>query len=166
MTYPDSGAPADRRDELEAIRRRLAEITPTGPRGDSGLLVAGGLALSGALVVLLVAIAVASTLEGGGGQAAVLIAGLCVVAGFAVLGLSLLRRRQDRVGAVRRERLELLVRYDALSAETGEPRGPAYRPAPRPNRNDRLRMVLGLTLAVLVLFAVIVIILVRVSQAG
>ena len=167
MTYPDSGASADRREELEAIRRRLAEITPTGPRGgDSGLLVAGGLALAGALVVLLVAIAVASTLEGGGGQAAVLIAGLCVVAGFAVLGLSLLRRWQDRVGAVRRERHELLVRHDALSAEMGEPRRPAYRPAPWPNRNDRLRMVLGLTLAVLVLFAVIVTILVRVSQTG
>ena len=77
MTYPDSGAPADPRDELEAIRRRLAELSPTGARGPgNGLLVAGGLALAGALAVLLTAIAVASTLDGGAGQAAVLIAAL------------------------------------------------------------------------------------------
>jgi hypothetical protein len=165
MTYPDSGAPADPRDELEAIRRRLAEITPAGPRGGgNGLLVAGGLALAGALVVLLVAIAVASTLDSGGSEAAVLIAGFCIVAGFAVLGLSLLRRWQDRAGAVRRERLELLTRYDVLAAETGEQRGTAYRPAPWPNRNDRFRMVAGLILAVLVLFAVVVTVLVRVSS--
>ena len=169
MTYPDSGAPPDPRDELAAIRRRLAEITPAGPRAASnGLLVAGGLALAGALVVLLVAIAVASTLDSGGGEAAVLIAGFCIVAGFAVLGLSLLRRWQDRAGAVRRERLELLTRYDVLAAQTGEQRGtayqPAYQPAPWPNRNDRFRMVAGLILAVLVLFAVVVTILVRVSS--
>jgi hypothetical protein len=164
MTYPDSGAPADRREELEAIRRRLAEITPArSRRGDNGLLVAGGLALSGALVVLLGAIAVASTLQDGAGQAAVLVAGLCVVAGFAVLGLALLRRWQDRVGAVRRERLELLARHDELSAEMGEPRGVAYRPASWLDRTDRIPMVAALALGLLVLLVVVVTILVRVS---
>jgi hypothetical protein len=168
MTYPDSGAPADRRDQLDAIRRRLAEMTPAGPRGaGNGLLVAGGLALAGALVVLLIAIAVASTLDDGGGQAAVLIAGFCIVAGFAVLGLSLLGRWQGRARAVRRERLELLTRYDTLAAEMGEPRGAAYgrayQAASRPNRNDRLRMAAGLILAVLVLLAVVATILVRVA---
>jgi hypothetical protein len=164
MTYPDSGAPADPRDELEAIRRRLAELTPAGPRGPgNGLLVAGGLALAGALAVLLIAIAVASTLDDGGAQAAVLIAGLCIVAGFAVLGLSLLRRWQDRAAEVRRERLELLTRYDTLTGGTGEARGSAYQPAPWPNRNDRFRMVAGLILAVLVLLAVVVTVVVRVA---
>jgi hypothetical protein len=163
MTYPDSGAPVDPREELEAIRRRLAELTPAGRRrGDeSGLLMAGGLALAGAIVVLLLAIAVAGTLDSGGGQAAVLIAGFCIVAGFAVLGLSLLRRWQDRVGRVRRERVELLTRYDVLAAETGEPRGSAY--PPWPSGADRLPMVLGVILGVLVLFAVVIVILVEVS---
>jgi hypothetical protein len=81
-----------------------------------------------------------------------------------VLGLSLLRRWQDQAGAVRRERLELLTRYDVLAAETGEPRGTAYRPDPWPNRNVRFQMVAGLILAVLVLFAVVVTVLVRVSS--
>jgi hypothetical protein len=162
MTYPDSGAPADPREELEAIRRRLVEITPTHPRGDNGLLVAGSIALASAFVVLLIALAVASTQQGAG-QAAVLVAGFCVVAGFGVLGLSLLRRWQSRARAVRRERLELLARHDTLSAEMGEPRGPAYEPAAWPNRTDRLRMVVGLILAALVLFTVVVTILVRVS---
>ena len=164
MTYPDSGAPADPRDELEAIRRRLAELSTTGARGPgNGLLVAGGLALAGALAVLLIAIAVASTLEGGAGQAAVLIAGLCVVAGFAVLGLALLRRWQDRASAVRRERLELLTRYDTLAGRTGEARASAYQPAPWPNRNDRVRMVAGLILAGLVLLVVLVIVVARLA---
>ena len=164
MTYPDSGAPVDPRDELEAIRRRLAELSPTGARGPgNGLLVAGGLALAGALAVLLIAIAVASTLEGGAGQAAVLIAGLCIVAGFAVLGLALLRRWQDRASAVRRERLELLTRYDSLAAGTGQARGSAYQPAPWPNRNDRVRMVAGLLLAGLVLLVVLVIVVARLA---
>jgi hypothetical protein len=162
MTYPDSGAPVDPREELEAIRRRLVELTPAGRRrGDNGLLMAGGLALAGALAALLVAIAVASTLDSGGGQAAVLIAGFCIVAGFAVLGLSLLRRWQDRAGRVRRERLELLARHDVLSAEVGEPRGSAYQTWPA--RADRLPMVLALTLALAVLFVVVVVILVEVS---
>ena len=164
MTYPDSGSPADPRDELDAIRRRLAELTPSGPRGASnGLLVAGGLALAGALVALLVAIAVASTLVGGG-QAAVLIVGLCVVAGFAVLGLSVLRRWQLRAGAVRRERLELLARQDQLAAELGSrrrPGQPAYQPPRWPNRNDRFRMVVGTILAVLLLTAVLATVLIR-----
>jgi hypothetical protein len=164
MTYPDSGSPADPRDELDRIRRRLAELTPAGPRGASnGLLVAGGLALAGALVALLVAIAVASTLEGGG-QAAVLIVGLCVVAGFAVLGLSVLRRWQVRAAAIRRERLELLARQDQLAAGLGSPRRtgqPAYQPRPWPNRNDRFRMVVGTVLAVLLVTAVLVTIVVR-----
>jgi hypothetical protein len=164
MTYPDSGSPADPRDELDAIRHRLAELTPAGPRGaGNGLLVAGGLALAGALVALLVAIAVASTLDGGG-QAAVLVAGLCVVGGFAVLGLSLLRRWQIRANAVRRERLELLARYDELAAGLGRgrpPGQPAYQPAPWPNRNDRLRMVVGTILAVLLFAAILATILVR-----
>ena len=164
MTYPDSGAPADPLDELEAIRRRLAELSPTGARGPgNGLLVAGGLALAGALAALLVAIAVASTLEGGAGQAAVLIAGLCIVAGFAVLGLALLGRWQDRASAVRRERLELLTRYDTLAAGTGEARGTAYQPAPWPNRNDRVRMVAGLILAGLVLLVVLAIVVARLA---
>lgn len=165
MTYPDSGSPADPREELDAIHRRLAELTPAGPRGASnGLLVAGGLALAGALVALLVAIAVASTLAGGG-QAAVLIVGLCVVAGFAVLGLSVLRRWQVRAAAVRRERLELLARQDQLAAGLGRARGPAYRPTYRParwpNRNDRFRMLVGTILAVLLLTAVLATIVVR-----
>jgi hypothetical protein len=162
MTYPDSGAPIDPREELDAIRRRLAELAPAGRRrgDDNGLLMAGGLALAGALVVLLLAIAVAGTLDNGGGQAAVLIAGFCIVAGFAVLGLSLLRRWQDRVGRVRRERVELLTRYDVLAAETGEPRG-SYQPWP--SGAGRLPMVLGVVLAVLVLFAVVIVILVQVS---
>jgi hypothetical protein len=164
MTYPDSGAPADPRDELEAIRRRLAELSPTGARGPgNGLLVAGGLALAGALAVLLIAIAVASTVEGGAGQAAVLIAGLCIVAGFAVLGLALLRRWQDRASAARRERLELLTRYDTLAGRTGEARASAYQPAPWPNRNDRVRMVAGLILAGLVLLVVLVIVVARLA---
>lgn len=164
MTYPDSGAPADPRDELEAIRRRLAELSPTGARGPgNGLLVAGGLALAGALAVLLIAIAVASTLEDGAGQAAVLIAGLCIVAGFAVLGLALLRRWQDRASAVRRERLELLTRYDTLAGGAGEARASAYQPAPWPNRNDRVRMVAGLLLAGLVLLVVLVIVVARLA---
>jgi hypothetical protein len=164
MTYPDSGAPADPRDELEAIRRRLAELSPTGARGPgNGLLVAGGLALAGALAVLLIAIAVASTVEGGAGQAAVLIAGLCIVAGFAVLGLALLRRWQDRASAARRERLELLTRYDTLAGRTGEARASAYQPAPWPNRNDRVRMVAGLILAGLVLLVVLVIVMARLA---
>ncbi|HEY7103256.1 MAG TPA: phage holin family protein [Mycobacteriales bacterium] len=170
MTYPDSGAPADPRDELEAIRRRLDELTPAGPRGPgNGLLVAGGLALTGALAVLLIAIAVASTLDGGAGQAAVLIAGFCIVAGFAVLGLSLLRRWQDRAAEVRRQRLELLTRYDTLVAEMGQPRGsasqPAYRSAyqPAPNRNDRFRMVAALILAVLVLLVVLTVVVARLA---
>jgi hypothetical protein len=168
MTYPDSGAPADPRDELESIRRRLAELTPAGPRGPgNGLLLAGGLALGGALAVLLIAISVAATLDEGAAQVALLIAGFCIVAGFAVLGLSLLRRWQDRAAEVRRERLELLTRYDTLAAEMGESRGtayqPGYQPASWPNRNDRLRMVAGLVLAVLVLVAVVIAILVRVS---
>ena len=164
MTYPDSGAPVDPRDELEAIRRRLAELSPTGARGPgNGLLVAGGLALAGALAVLLTAIAVASTLDGGAGQAAVLIAGLCIVAGFAVLGLALLRRWQDRASAVRRERLELLTRYDTLAGGAGAARGSAYQPAPWPNRNDRVRMVAGLILAGLVLLVVLVIVVARLA---
>ncbi len=164
MTYPDSGAPADPRDELEAIRHRLAELSPTGARGPgNGLLVAGGLALAGALAVLLIAITVASTLEGGAGQAAVLIAGLCIVAGFAVLGLALLRRWQDRASAVRRERLELLTRYDTLAGGTGEARASAYQPAPWPNRTDRVRMVGGLLLAGLVLLVVLVIVVARLA---
>lgn len=164
MTYPDSGAPADPRDELEVIRRRLAELSPTGARGPgNGLLVAGGLALAGALAVLLIAIAVASTVEGGAGQAAVLIAGLCIVAGFAVLGLALLRRWQDRASAARRERLELLTRYDTLAGRTGEARASAYQPAPWPNRNDRVRMVAGLILAGLVLLVVLVIVVARLA---
>jgi hypothetical protein len=164
MTYPDSGAPADPRDELEAIRRRLAELTPAGPRGPgNGLLVAGGLALGGALAVLLIAIAVAGTLAGGAGQAAVLIAGFCVVAGFAVLGFALLRRWQDRAAEVRRERLELLTRYDTVAAELGRPRGSAYRPAPWPGRTERFRLAAGLILAVLVLVAVVVAVVVRVA---
>ena len=165
MTYPDSGSPADPRDELDAIRRRLAEITPAGPRGaGNGLLVATGLAIAGSLVALLVAIAVASTLEGGGGQAAVLVVGLCVVVGFAVLGFSVFRRWQVRSNAVRRERLELLARQEDLVAGLGAPRRPgqpAYQPAPWPNRNDRFRMVVGTILAVLVLTAVLATILVR-----
>jgi len=164
MTYPDSGAPADPRDELEAIRRRLAELSTTGARGPgNGLLVAGGLALAGALAVLLTAIAVASTLDGGAGQAAVLIAGLCIVAGFAVLGLALLRRWQDRASAVRRERLELLTRYDSLAAGTGQARGSAYQPAPWPNRTDRVRVAAGLILAGLVLLVVLVIVVARLA---
>jgi hypothetical protein len=139
MTYPDSGSPADPRDELDAIRHRLAELTPAGPRGaGNGLLVAGGLALAGALVALLVAIA--------------------------VLGLSLLRRWQIRANAVRRERLELLARYDELAAGLGRgrpPGQPAYQPAPWPNRNDRLRMVVGTILAVLLFAAILATILVR-----
>jgi hypothetical protein len=154
MTYPDSGAPAD----------PLAELSPTGARGPgNGLLVAGGLALAGALAVLLIAIAVASTVEGGAGQAAVLIAGLCIVAGFAVLGLALLRRWQDRASAARRERLELLTRYDTLAGRTGEARASAYQPAPWPNRNDRVRMVAGLILAGLVLLVVLVIVMARLA---
>jgi hypothetical protein len=164
MTYPDSGSPADPRDELDAIRHRLAELTPGGPRGTSnGLLVAGGLALAGALVALLVAIAVASTLDGGG-QAAVLIVGLCVVAGFAVLGLSVLRRWQIRAGAVRRQRLELLARQDELAAELGSarrPGRPAYRQPAGQNRNDRLRIVVITILAVLVVTAVLATIVVQ-----
>jgi hypothetical protein len=155
MTYPDSGSPADPRDELDAIRHRLAELTPGGPRGTSnGLLVAGGLALAGALVALLVAIAVASTLDGGG-QAAVLIVGLCAVAGFGVLGLSVLRRWQVRAAAARRERLELLARQDELAAGLGSPRGPAYPPPALPYRNDRFRIVVGTILAVLLLTAIL-----------
>jgi hypothetical protein len=164
MTYPDSGSPADPRDELDAIRRRLAEITPAGPRGASnGLLVAGGIALAGALVALRAAIAVASTLEGGG-QAAVLVAGLCVVGGFAVLGLSVLRRWQVRARAVRQERLDLLARHDELVAGRDGPRrrtGPAYRPAPWSNRTDQFRLVVATILAVLVLAAIVAVILVR-----
>jgi hypothetical protein len=113
--------------------------------------------------VLLIAIAVASTLEGGAGQAAVLIAGLCIVAGFAVLGLALLRRWQDRASAARRERLELLTRYDTLAGRTGEARASAYQPAPWPNRNDRVRMVAGLILAGLVLLVVLVIVVARLA---
>jgi hypothetical protein len=162
MTYPDSGSPADPRDELDRIHHRLAELTPAGPRGArNGLLVACGLALAGALVALLVAIAVASTLEGGGGQAAVLIVGLCVVAGFAVLGLSVLRRWQIRAAAVRRERLELLTRQDELAGALGSPRRPAYQPVPAPNRNDRFRMVVGTVLAVLLFTAILAVVLVR-----
>ena len=164
MTYPDSGSPADPRDELDAIRRRLAEITPAGPRGaGNGLLVAGGLALAGALVALLVAVAVASTLDGGA-QAAVLVVGLCVVVGFGVLGLSVLRRWQVRASAVRRERLELLARHDELVAGLGGGRRtaqPAYQPAPWPNRNDRFRMMVGTVLAVLLFAAVLTTILIR-----
>lgn len=172
MTYPDSGAPADPRDELEAIRRRLAELTPTGPRGPgNGLLVAGSLALAGALAVLLLAIAVAGTLDRGAGQVAVLIAGLCIVAGFAVLGLALLGRWQDRASEVRRERLELLTRYDTLAAEMRPTHGPAhqsghqpaYQPEPWPNRGSRVPMVAGLILAVLVLVAVVVTVAVRLA---
>jgi hypothetical protein len=161
MTYPDSGAPADPRDELEAIRRRLAETSAGRRRGDNGLLMAGWLALAGALAALLLALAVAGTLDTGGGQAAVLIAGFCIVAGFAVLGLSLLRRGQARAGLVRRERLELVARHDMLSAEVDGPPGSAYEPLPP--RTDRLPMVLGVTLGVLVPFAVVIIILVEVS---
>jgi hypothetical protein len=161
MTYPDSGAPIDPRDELEAIRRRLAELTPAGRRDDNGLLMAGWLALAGALGVLLLTIAVAATLDSGGGQAAVLVAGFCIVAGFAVLGLSLLRRWQARAGRVRRERLELVARQDVLTAEVGAPPVAAYEPWPR--RTDRLPLALGVTLGVLVLFAVVIIILVAVS---
>jgi hypothetical protein len=164
MTYPDSGSPADPREELDAIRHRLAEITPAGPRGaGNGLLVAGGLALGGALVALLVAIAVASTLDGGG-QAAVLIVGLCVVGGFAVLGLSVLRRYQVRAAAVRRERLELLARHDELAADLRggrRPGLPAYQPASWPNRNDRFRVMVGTVLAVLLFAAVLATILLR-----
>jgi hypothetical protein len=111
--------------------------------------------------MLLVAIAVAGTLDSDGGQAAVLIAGFCIVAGFAVLGLSLLRRWQDRVGRVRRERVELLDRYDVLAAEMGEPIGSDYRPLP--TGTDRLPLLLALILAVLVLFVVVIVILVKVS---
>ena len=161
MTYPDSGAPADPRDELAAIRRRLAETAPTA-RGN-GLLVAGGLALAGAFVALIVALVVASTL-GGGGQAAVLIAGLCVVAGFAVLGLSVLRRWQIRSGAVRRERLELLVRQDELAAALGDPGPPLAEPAPLASRADRVRVVAFAALGVLVLAAVVIAVIVRATS--
>jgi hypothetical protein len=165
MTYPDSGAPADPRDELAAIRRRLAEITPAGPRGaGNGLLVAGSLALGAALVALIVALAVASTLDGPG-QAAVLIAGICAVLGFAVLGFAVLRRWQARSSSVGRERRELLARHEELSAGLGRPRAqvgePAREPTPWPNRNDRFRMVVGTILGVLVLAAVVTTILLR-----
>lgn len=130
--YPDSGAPADPRDEL------VTELVPAGRRhADNGLLMAGWLALAGALGVLLLAIAVASTLDSGGGQAAVLIAGFCIVAGFAVLGLSFLRRWQSRASLVRRERFELVARHDLLSAEVAEPRVMVHEP--RPRRTGRLR---------------------------
>jgi hypothetical protein len=161
MTYPDSGAPADPRDELAAIRRRLAEITPAGPRGaGNGLLVGGGLALAAALVALIVTLAVASTLDGSS-QAAVLVAGICAVLGFAVLGLAVLRRWQARSSSVSRERRELLARHDELAAGLGRPRPPAREPAPWPNRNDRFRMVVGTILGVLVLAAVVTTILLR-----
>lgn len=134
--YPDSGAPADPRDELDAIGRRLAE--PAGRRhGDNGLMMAGWLALLGALGVLLLTIAVAGTVHSGAGQAAVLGAGFCIVAGFAVLGLSFLRRWQSGAARVRRERIELVARHDVLSADVDGPRAVAYEP--RPRRTDRLR---------------------------
>ncbi len=124
--YPDSGAPADPRDEL------VTELAPAGRRhADNGLLMAGWLALAGALGVLLLAIAVAGSMDSGGGRAAVLVAGFCIVAGFAVLGLSFLRRWQRRPGPVRRERLELVARHDLLSAEVGGPRAMVHEPRPR-----------------------------------
>ena len=116
MTYPDSGAPADPRDELAAIRRRLAEITPAGPRGaGNGLLVAGSLALAAALVALIVAVAVASTLDGPG-QAAVLIVGVCALLGFAVLGFAVLRRWQARSSSVGRATTSATVSPKILTA--------------------------------------------------
>ena len=161
MTYPDSGAPADPRDELSAIRRRLAEITPAGPRGaGNGLFVAGSLALAAALVALIVALAVAGTLDGSA-QAAVLVVGVCAVLGFAVLGFTVLRRWQVRSSAVNRERRELLARQDELAAGLGRPRPPAREPAPRPNRDGRFWMVVGTILGVLVLAAVVTTILLR-----
>lgn len=130
--YPDSGAPVDPRDEL------VTELAPAGRRhADNGLLMAGWLALAGALGVLLVAIVVAGSMDSGGGQAAVLVAGFCIVAGFAVLGLSFLRRWQSRAAVARRERLELVARHDLLSAEMGRPHAVVHEP--RPRRTSRLR---------------------------
>ena len=130
--YPDSGVPADPRDEL------VTELAPAGRRhADNGLLMAGWLALAGALGVLLLAIAVAGSMDSGSGRAAVLVAGFCIVAGFAVLGLSFLRRWQSGTARVRRERVELVARHDLLSADVDGPRGVTYEP--RPRRTDRLR---------------------------
>jgi hypothetical protein len=130
--YPDSGAPADPRDEL------VTELAPAGRRhADNGLLMAGWLALAGALGVLLLAIAVAGSMHSGGGQAAVLVAGFCIVAGFAVLGLSFLRRWQNGARLARRERLEVVARHDLLSAEVAAPRTVVHEP--RPRRTGRLR---------------------------
>jgi Na+/melibiose symporter-like transporter len=159
MTYPDSGAPLDPRDELDAIRRRLAELTPAGPQRGSGLAVAG-LGLTAALVALVVALSVASTLDGGA-QAAVLVVGVCVVVGFAVVGFSALRRWTARSRALSRQRRELLARHDQLAAALGTPRAPVREPARWPNRNDRFRMVVGTVLGVLVLAAVVATVVLR-----
>ena len=77
--------------------------------------------------------------------------------------MSLLRRWQDRAGAVRRERLELLTRYDMLAAGTGSRAARRTSRLQWPNRTDRVRMVAGLILAALVLFAVVVIVLARLA---
>jgi hypothetical protein len=165
MTYPDSGSPADPRDELDAIRRRLAEITPAGPRGGgTGLLVGGGLGVAGAFVALIASLAVASTLDGPA-QAAVLVAGICVVIGFAILGFSAFRRWNARTTAVTRERRALLARHDQLAAELGTPGPPGREPTRAatswPNRNDRLWIVVGTVLGVLVLAAIVATVLIR-----
>jgi hypothetical protein len=160
MTHPDSGAPFDPRDELDAIRRRLAELTPAGPQRGSGLAVAGALGLTAALVALVVALSVASTLDGGA-QAAVLVVGVCVVVGFAVVGFSALRRWTARSRALRRQRRELLARHDQLTAALGTPRAQVREPAPWPNRNDRFRMVVATVLGVLVLAAVVATVVLR-----
>jgi hypothetical protein len=158
MTYPDSGAPADPRDELDMLRRRLAEISAAGSqRPGNGLAVAGGLSLAVALVALIIALAVASTLEGGGAQAAVLIVGICALLGFAVLGFAFLRRWQARSGAVVRERRELLARYAQLATTLGAPRAPAGEPV----GDDRFLLVLATILGVVVLAAIVVTILLR-----
>lgn len=165
MTAPDRDRPGPGQlralhAELDSVRRRLAEVTPTpNPTAGIGPLIAGAAGLGVALVSVLIGSAVAATADS---TPARVIAGAAAVLlgfGFGFLGIRRVRAWLGRSAALQRERDELLARHGRLLAALGQrPAGPQPGPAVGVTRRlepDRFRRVVGSIVAALIVLSVI-----------
>ena len=148
--------------ELEAIERRLTELTPPGPpTAGTATLAAGAAAIGAAALALLLGLAVALTADDVTSRTLAAVIGIGLAAGLAAAGTLALRRWQHRRTTSSDERQALLARRTQLTGGLTQPNVSTDPAAAFAARNARLRRIAGAILAAAILAAVVTTVLIQ-----